>query len=212
MQLTVRAVSLSANGSGNITETTGAITGTTSVTLASGTGNIGTSGNNILTTTPSLTASSRRRRKYLYYQYRGGHTERWRNRQVPAYLPLSDNNSITLGGPITGNAINLSTSANNGNIAIGAYNLTASGTSNQITLSANGSGNITDTSGLLTASTVTLSSTSGNLGTSGNSILTAASALNASTSSGNVYLSNTGAVTLSGISTGNTNTINVSNK
>ncbi|NDD28711.1 MAG: S-layer family protein, partial [Proteobacteria bacterium] len=85
-----------------------------------------------------------------------------------------------------------------GNIAIGSGNINAGTTSGEASLVAGGA--ITDGTGVVTANQVALSGASG-VGTSGNAITLATATLAARSASGAVYLSNTGALTVSTVST-----------
>jgi len=104
---------------------------------------------------------------------------------------VTEADSLTLGAS-TGNTFDLTTSAN------GAITLDGNITATTLALTANGSGNILYTSGLITANNLSLTSTSGSLGASGNRILTQVGTLNLSTTgSGAVYLSEADGLTFS---------------
>ncbi len=116
-------------------------------------------------------------------------------------LNLSVAGSSQISGVVTANS-NLtiaSTTGTNGNIAIAA-NLTS--TNGNIDLSANGSGNITQIAGLISANTANLTSSTGNIGASGNDLSINAINLSANTS-GNVFISDTNASVNLNASTGN---------
>jgi hypothetical protein len=181
-------VTLTTNGSGNITRTAGTVSGGT-IALSSTSGNIGTSvaANNIFTTAGTLTANTSgnvyvTETNAVNLGASGGAT-----------FNLQAGNTITTIGDVSATDLTLQTTANNGGIAIGS-NL---GGSTTVTLTTNGSGDITRTAGTVSGGTIALSSTSGNIGTSvaANNIFTTAGTLTANTS-GNVYVTETNAVNL----------------
>ncbi len=101
---------------------------------------------------------------------------------------------------VSANSLIIQTTAKNGNITLGA-NVDVV---NSLVVSAHGSGNIKQTAGLLSASSITLKSGSGNIGTKDQAIKVNTGSLTVSTSNGSAYVSSQGAVRLESYSVGGT--------
>lgn len=100
---------------------------------------------------------------------------------------------------VSANSLIIQTTANNGSITLGAnVNVV-----NDLTVSAHGSGDIIQTSGLLTASNITLKSGSGNIGSSGHGINVSTTNLSVSTT-GSATVNSTGAVRVDSYAVGGT--------
>ena len=191
-------VSLTANGSGTITETTATITGTT-VNLNSGTGAIGTSGNRILTTATNVSANTSNGSAYITNT---GAVNIAASNVGSGLLDVKANNNLTLSGVLSGTGgVSIVSTAANGSIGLGTNTITATGST--ATLTATGTGTITASAGSnITASTINFTSGTGAIGTSGNNILTTASTISATATNANAYISNSGALTLNATSIG----------
>ena len=190
---------ITATGSGTITQTAGTVTGTTSAAFTSTSGAIGTSGANISINTPTVTANT------------------------TGNVYLTDSAAVATGGTSTGAIFSLTDTASNATAitvaasdtitASGALSLLATGTNGGIVLGANasgtvdtitatGSGTITQTGGTVTGSTsAAFTSGSGAIGTSGTNISINTPSVTANTT-GNVYLTDSSAVAIGGASTG----------
>lgn len=181
-------ITLSADGAGDITWTAG-ILGSSSVVLQSTTGSIGSSGAAIPTTTGSLSANT------------GGAGDVFVSETNDLIIlastagdefNVSAGGNITVSGVVTAPIVSISTTSND---SITLSNDVNGATS--VDISANGSGTITRTAGLVTGGDVTFTSGSGTIGTSGAHIQTSATTLAATTSgSADVFITEADAVTI----------------
>ncbi len=115
----------------------------------------------------------------------------------------SAGNSAIAGSVTAVSSINFTaTSGSNGSISI-SNNVTASGVSGLINLTADGSGTITQTAGLLTAPTVNLASVTGNIGSNTNNILLSTQSLTISNQA-SAFIANNGNLNLNSLSLANT--------
>lgn len=188
-------VSISANGAGTISGA-GLITASTNLSLSSGSGDIGSSGTPLNTSTNLILGLGTSGSAYISNTVATGAL--LVNFSAPTFsnLTLTNNRDISTGNAVSvTNALSISTSANNGSIVIGGN--TSAGTGS---LTANGSGVITVSSGVtLTGITsLTLKSTSGDI--RGAAALAAANLATPSLTvdtSGNVIVANTGNLQIS---------------
>lgn len=173
-------MNLTTNGAGTITRS-GAFTLTgTNLNLASTNGDIGQSGTPLLVTAGTVTANT------------------------TGSVYLNETNSVNLGASTIGGTLILNT-ASNGSIVV-----TADSSAGTMNLVAAGSGTITRSGNFtLTAPTMSLSSTSGDLGVFGTSLLTNSTSITASTS-GSIYLTETGSVNISSFTVGAAATLGLS--
>lgn len=148
-------VIIAANGSGSITQSAGTITGT-NVTLSSGTGDIGAAASSQIHTDADTLRATTGGSGDVFIADVGSVTIG--TSAAGGRFQLETLDSITTSGALTANDVILKTTANNGNITLGA-NVTGS---NSVLLSTDGSGNITRTGGRVNGSLLTLLSTSGN--------------------------------------------------
>lgn len=184
------SLTLAAGGSGSITQT-GAVISAPSITLSSGSGNIGTAIAVLRTDAVNLSANTGGTGK-VYINEAG--TVNLGSSSAGNTFDLTVGGDFNLSSPLSAPDIAIRTAAGSN----GSINLAASPTaSSSLTLTAAGSGSITQTGGTIISSTITLSSTSGNIGTAGAALKTDATTLTATTSgSGNVYIFEGGAVSL----------------
>ena len=188
-------VTLSAHGTGAITQTQGKLISTGELTMTSGSGAIGSAANAIDTTVAGLTAST------------AGTADIFVNETDAVTLHASsagDELNLTAGGAITTDGalsaddLTLTTGAN-GNLTLGA-NLTGTTSAN---LTAHGSGNIAQTAGTISGGALTMTSTTGNIGTSVNALDTDVASIAANTGgTADIFISEANAVTLHASSAG----------
>lgn len=183
---------LMANGSGAITQTAGTLS-TSALYAISGSGNIGSSSTNLNTNAFYLQASTtgdayvNSSGSVYIAQPSGGNI-----------LYVHSNGQLEIGSTINAGTLTL---ASGGTIII-----TGNVTATTATLSGSGNGNILRNGGVITATTLALSTGSGTIGTSSNKISTTASSISA-TNTGGLHLdsTNSGTVTVTGISSGYVN-------
>lgn len=183
---------LIAHGSGSISQTAGVLS-TSGLYVASGSGNIGSSTANLSTNAFYLRIST----------------------TGDAYV--SSTGSVYMGGTSSGNTLYIQS---NGQLEVGTainattLTLASSGsviitgniTATTVTLSGSGYGNILRNGGVIYATTLALSTSSGTIGTSGNKISTTASSISASNLGGlHLNSTNTGTVTATSIACGYVN-------
>lgn len=182
---------LTSSADGSITHTSGTLSGT-SISLSSatsdiGSGTAGTSGNVLVSTAGAITATA------------------------AGSISIVSAGSANLASVVAGNGKTVSlTTLNNGSIAVNSISA-QSGTLSSINLAANGSGNITQSGPAFQATSVTLSSGSGQIGTSSTNIFIIASNLSVNTDdTGSAFISNTGALNIGDSSAGQTLSIHSS--
>jgi len=180
---------ITASGSGTITQTSGTVTGTTSVALTSSSGAIGS----LNIATPNWTANTTGNVTLVDSQATTGNGVSTGNN-----ISITDSaggvGALTTSGTITAaGTLALLSTGTNGGVVIGGN---VSGTADTIT--ASGSGTITQTSGTVTGTTsVALTSSSGAIGTV--ALVTPNVTFN---TTGDVTLRDTQALTGNGVSTG----------
>src|SRR5262249_52961531 len=109
------------------------------------------------------------------------------------------NGGFNINGQMTASLLTLKSTANNGSILL---NKNVIGTTS-VNLTANGTGNISQTYGTVQSPIVAFASGTGSIGTQTSLINTIASTLSANTAgTGTVYVNNTGAVSLLGSTAG----------
>ncbi|MBX9878974.1 MAG: hypothetical protein K2Y22_11000 [Candidatus Obscuribacterales bacterium] len=180
---------LSAHGSGNISQTTGSIS-TSALCLISTSGNIGSSTAKINTNAFYLQVATTGNG---YIQSTGS---------VYVVQPTSGNTlSIQSGGQLeVGSTINATTLTL---ASAGTIIITGNITATTATLNGSGNGNILRNGGVITATTLALSTGSGTIGTSSNKISTTATSISVSNTGGlHLNSTNTGTVTLTSIASG----------
>ncbi len=155
---------------------------------------IGTAGNHLQTAVNTLSANST-----------GGHVYLAEADAVSidassgGTFQLRSPNAVTVIGDITAQNLILTTTANHADIL---FNADATGATSA-TITAHGTGNILSGGGRIIGSTVTLASSGGNIGQSGNALLTDAGTLQATTSgAGDIVLSELNSITLAATSAG----------
>ena len=198
--MSANSLTLTATGSGSITDTSATMSAPT-ISITTSSGNIGTNSSSILTSSTGTLTANTGGTGNAYVSNTG--TVSLGTSVTGATFQLVDNNTITLAGNLTAPTINLQTTASNGCIAMGANNITGS---SSVMLAANGTGNITDTTGAITGGSISLNSGGGNIGGSSNNILTATTSTIAANTggSGNAYVTNTGAASLGTSTVGDT--------
>lgn len=145
-------VSLSAAGSSSIIQTAGTLGGTTSISLTSGSGDIV----NVNSSTPSLTVNTTG--SVTLTNSAAGAMTLTSGGDTFNSLSVSTDNTFTTTTPLAATGtLSLSTTANNGNLNIAAKLNAAT-----VSLSTSGSGSINQTGGIITATALSLTSTSGN--------------------------------------------------
>jgi hypothetical protein len=188
-------VTVSADGSGDISRNSGTIIATNALTLTSGSGDIGPSGSDLDTDTATLFANTTGN---VNIDNTGGGLNL--GASTGAAFRVSANGGIDLVDTLTAtSSVELSTQAgSNGSIDF-AGNINAVGGS--VTLSADGTGSITRTSGTISTSTLDMTA-GGVIGSMGSNILTSATTLTANTSGGDVFVTGSSPIAL-GMSSAN---------
>jgi len=196
------SVSLNTTNS-NITQTAGKTISTSSLSMTSGSGSVGTNVANITTNATNLTVTTGTAGSVFVH----GTNSLNLNASSGGNFSLIGDGSINQTGLLTTNSGSLSTTAN-GNIALN--NVASFAGTLSLVVTANGSGSITRNGGTIgaSASNVTLSSGSGAIGTSGNRIQIAGGTTIANTS-GNVYLQESAGSQVSGSATASGSTFDV---
>lgn len=187
---------------GNITRSAGTISGT-SVSLTSTSGSIGTIGASasaISTTTASLTANATAASQVVNIANIGAVSVG--ASAAGATFMLSSTGSVTTVGDVIANSVTLQAANGASNVAIALGGNVGNG-NGAVTLAATGTGTISQTSGNILATALTLSGGSGDIGSVGTALNTTTGNLTANVGgSGSVYVSNTGSVTLGSSSAG----------
>jgi filamentous hemagglutinin len=183
------SVALSAHGAGNITRQSGTLTAPT-VSLVSGTGNIGAQGARIDTAAQTLSANTSGSGN-VYISQAGD--VNLLSSSAGNQFRLRTSGRITVSGAVSADKVVLRSASPTGSINLSA-NLNALDFARVIT---NGSGSITQSAGTISADTLELISNSGAIGSALNPIQLASSDLKATTGgSSDVFLSAVGSVSL----------------
>ncbi|MBK8190991.1 MAG: filamentous hemagglutinin N-terminal domain-containing protein [Vampirovibrionales bacterium] len=184
-------LSLTANGTGDILRTAGTLSAA-NITLAAGTGAIGSAGSRVATSTSTLTLNSG---GSAYLSETDDLT--LNASTVSGSLDVLVGGDITTGGATNGGNITLRSTGADGDILLG-HNLTAS---NSLSLTASGTGDITQTAGTLSATDLTLAAGTGSIGSAGSRLSTTASTIALNTA-GSAYLNEVNDVTLNASTVG----------
>lgn len=176
---------------GDIIRSAGTITAPT-ILLNSSSGSIGTAIAPVIVTGGSVTANAPFAGENVYLQGPAGAQAANIQGISGGTYRLVSPNSISVVQPLTAPIVVLQTTAANAPVLLGA-NITGT---TSVSVSANGSGAVTWTGGIITSPLVSLASGSGNIGAPGARVATATPSLTATTAGGTIMINNTGAVTL----------------
>ncbi|MBK8191162.1 MAG: filamentous hemagglutinin N-terminal domain-containing protein [Vampirovibrionales bacterium] len=187
------SLTITASGTGDITQSAGVLNAGT-LALSATSGDIGTAGNAI---DSNATAASLNTTGDAFLSEASNLT--LNASAVGGTLEISAAGDITTAGAISADATTLASSDPDGDISLN-HNVTGT---TSLTITASGTGDITQSAGVLNAGTLALSSTSGNIGTAGNAIDSNAAAASLNTS-GDAFLSEANNLTINASAVGGT--------